>query len=213
MTAASFPAFSRVALAGVVVAVVAATGLVAGCASPQVDAQWRDPALSGSFLRGARVLVACDAFEVVIRQICQDHLASEVTARGATPVFVPPGVPIAPDRPVDAQLLPVARAAGAKAMMVMTVAVAVSDVSPGFSIGIGGFGFGRSGGVGLGADVPLGGGRVTSGYSANGRVTDVSNGRLVWTAKATSPARSDVNAQMSGLSKAVLGAADQAGLF
>ncbi len=209
MTAAHLPSSSRVAVA----AAVLALGLVAGCASPQLDAQWRDPALEGSFLRGARVLVACDAFEVVIRQICQDQLAGEVTARGATPVFVPQGVAIAPDRPVDAQLLPVARQAGAKAMLVMTVAVAVNDVSPGFSLGIGGFGFGRGGGVGLSADVPIGGGKVTSGYSANGRVTDVANGRLVWTAKATSPASRDVAAQMAELSKAVLGAADNAGLF
>ena len=41
----------------------------------------------------------------------------------------------------------------------------------------------------------------------------MSNGRLVWTAKATAPASSDVGAQMGKLSKAVLGAADQAGLF
>lgn len=210
MTAAIFPARLRALSAA---AVVVAAGLLAGCASPQLDAQWRDPGLESNFLRGARVLVACDAFEVVIRQICQDQLASEVTARGATPVFVPPGVAIAPDRPVDAQLLPVARVAGAKAMLVMTVAVAVNDVSPGFSLGIGGFGFGRGSGIGLGADVPIGGGKVTSGYSANGRVTDVANGRLVWTAKATSPASSDVNAQMADLSKAVLGAADEAGLF
>ena len=164
-------------------------------------------------LRGARVLVACDAFEVVIRQICQDQLASEVVARGATPVFLAPGFPVATDRSVDAQLLPAAREAGAKAMMVMTVAVAVNDVSPGFSIGVGGFGFGRHSGVGLGVEAPIGGGRVTSGYSANGRVTDVPSGRLVWTAKATAPPSSDVNAQMGELSKAVLGAADKAGLF
>ncbi|MEO6362940.1 MAG: hypothetical protein ABIO71_06905 [Caldimonas sp.] len=194
-------------------AVAVAAGLSACASTPQLDAQWRDPGLGGSYLRGARVLVACDAYEVVIRQICQDRLASEVVARGATPVFVPPETPIATDRSVDAQLLPAARSAGAKAMMVMTVAVAVKDVSPGFSIGIGGFGFGRHSGVGVGVDAPIGGGRVTSGYSANGRVTDVANGRLVWTAKATSPASSDVAAQMGELSKAVLGAADKDGLF
>ena len=201
----------RAAMAG---AAAAAGFALVGCAtSPQLDAQWREPGLSGNFLRGARVLVACDAFEVVIRQVCQDQLASEVVARGATPVFVAPNTPIATDRSVDAQLLPAAREAGAKALMVMTVAVAVNDVSPGFSIGIGGFGFGRNSAVGLGVDAPIGGGRVTSGYSANGRVTDVSNGRLVWTAKATSPPSGDVNAQMGELSKAVLGAADKAGLF
>ena len=192
----------------------AVASLLVGCASaPQIDAQWSDPSLGPSLLRGARVLVACDAFEVVIRQICQDQLASEVVARGATPVFVAPGFPVVTDRSIDAQLLPAAREAGAKAMMVMTVAVAVNDVSPGFSIGVGGFGFGRHSAVGVGVDAPLGGGRVTSGYSANGRVTDVPSGRLVWTAKATALPSSDVSAQMAELSRAVLGAADKAGLF
>jgi hypothetical protein len=187
--------------------------LIAGCASTQLDAQWADPALGPGLLRGARVLVACDAAEVVIRQICQDRLAGEVVARGATPVFLSPSFAIATDRSIDPQLLPAAREAGAKALMVMTVAVAVADVSPGFSVGIGGFGFGRHSGVGVGVEAPLGGGRVTSGYSGNGRVTDVPSGRLVWTAKATSPPSSDVSAQMAELSRTVLAAADKAGLF
>ena len=115
---------------------------------------------------------------------------------------------------MDAQLLPAAREAGAKAMMVLTVAVAVQDVSQPIQIGIGGFGFGGGGGsAGVGISAPVGGGRVTSGYSANGRLTDVPTGRLVWTAKATAPPSSDINAQMSDLSKLVLGAADKAGLF
>lgn len=186
---------------------------LAGCASTQLDAQWRDPGMSGNLLRGARVLVACDASEVVIRQVCQDRLASAVIARGATPVFVPASTAIATDRSIDSQLLPAARDAGARAMMVMTVAVAVNAVSPGFSVGIGGFGFGSNSAVGLGVNAPIGGGTVTSGYSANGRVTEVSSGRLVWTAKATSPASSDVSAQMGELSRVVLTAAEKDGLF
>ncbi len=188
--------------------------VLSACASgPQLDAQWRDPNLAGGFLRGARVLVACDAAEVVIRQVCQDQLASEVVARGGTPVFVPPETPLVTDRSIDAQLLPSARSAGVSAMLVMTVAVAVNDVSPGFSVGIGGFGFGRHSGVGLGVEAPLGGGRVTSGYSANGRVTDVGSGRLVWTAKATSPPSRDVPVQMAELSRALLNAAQRDGLY
>ena len=187
---------------------------LAGCASgPQLDAQWSDPQAGPGYLRGARILVACDAAELVVRQICQDQLAGEVVARGATPVFVGPGFAIATDRALDGQLLPAARDAGAKAVMVMTVAVAVSDVSQGVSIGIGGFGFGRNSGAGVGVSAPIGGGRVTSGYSANGRVTDVASGRLFWTAKATASPSSDINAQMGDLSKSVLGAADKAGLF
>jgi hypothetical protein len=192
----------------------AAAALLVGCAStPQLDAQWSDPSLGASFLRGARVLVACDAFELVVRQICQDQLAAQVLSRGATPVFLAPGFPVATDRSVDAQLLPAAREAGAKAMMVMTVAVAIQDVSQPVQIGIGGFGFGSSGSAGVGLSAPVGGGRVTSGYSANGRVTDVPSGRLVWTAKATAPPSGDINAQMTDLSRLVLGAADKAGLF
>lgn len=186
----------------------------AGCASgPQLDAQWSDPQLGAGYLHGARVLVACDAAELVVRQICQDQLASEVVARGASPVFVAPDFAVATDRAIDGQLLPAARQAGAKAVMVMTVAVAVNDVSPGFSIGIGGFGFGSHSGGGVGVTAPIGGGRVTPGYSANGRVTDVASARLFWTAKATAAPSSDVAAQMGDLSKAVLGAADKAGLF
>nr|HET7860237.1 hypothetical protein [Caldimonas sp.] len=197
---------------GAAIPLVAA--LAAGCASaPQLDAQWSDAAAAPGLMRGARVLVACDAAELVVRQICQDRLASEVAARGATPVFVPPETPIATDRSIDAQLLPAARETGAKALMVMTVAVAVHDVSAPVQIGIGGFGFGSSSSVGVGVSAPVGGGRVTAGYSGNGRVTDVANGRLVWTAKATSPPSADVNAQMADLSRLVLGAADKAGLF
>jgi hypothetical protein len=65
----------------------------------------------------------------------------------------------------------------------------------------------------MGVSAPVGGGRVTAGYSGNGRITDVSSGRLVWTAKATSPPSADVNAQMADLSRLVLDAAGRAGLF
>lgn len=193
-----------------------AAALLAGCASsPQLAAQWTDPQLGAqsSFLRGGRILVACDAGDLTIRQICQDRLAAEVSARGATPVFLGPDTLIATDRAIDGQLLAAARTAGAKALMVLTLAPAVTDVSPGFSIGVGGFGFGRSSGVGVGVSAPVGGGRVTTGYAANGRVTDVNTGRLVWSASASTAPSSDVDAQLGELSKTVLGAADKAGLF
>jgi hypothetical protein len=197
-------------------AAFATAALLGACAtSPQLDAQWTDPQLGAqsSFLRGATVLVACDAYDLVVRQICQDQVAGEVVARGATPVFAAPETPLATDRAVDGQLLPAARSAGAKALLVVTIAPAVTDVSPGFSIGIGGFGFGRGGGIGAGVTAPIGGGRVTTGYSANGRITDVGTGRLVWAARAATPPSPDVNAQLAELSKAVFDSADKSGLF
>lgn len=197
-------------------AAVAAAALLGACATtPQLDAQWTDPQLGtqSGFLHGATVLVACDTYDLVLRQICQEQIASEVVARGARPVFAAADTPLAGDRAVDGQLLPAARTAGAKAIMVVTIAPAATDVSPGFSIGIGGFGFGRSSAVGVGVTAPIGGGRVTTGYSANGRVTDVATGRLVWAARAATAPSPDVNAQLGELSKTVLGAADKSGLF
>ena len=188
--------------------------VVGACASTQLDAQWVDPNVQPNLLRGAPTLVVCDAADAVVRQICQDQLAGEVVARGGSPVFAAQNIEIASDRPIDAQLLPAARGAGARALMVVTIAPAVTDVSPGFSVGIGGFGFGggRSG-VGVGVAAPIGGGRVTTGYSANARVTDVADGRLVWTARSTAPPSSDLSAQLAELSKSVMAAADKSGLF
>ncbi len=192
---------------------LAALVALAGCASTQLDAEWRDPQLSPGSLRGARVLVACDASELVVVQLCRDQIAGAVGAQGATPVFVPSNFPISPARAIDPQLLLAARDAGAKAMLVVTVAVSSANVSQGMSIGIGGFGFGSSGGGGIGVSAPVGGGNLTSGYTANGRLTDVASERLLWTAKATAPPSSDVNAQMGELSKTLFAAATKAGAF
>ena len=209
MAAALLPP-SRRALAAVLV--LAACGCTS---SPQLAAQWTDPQLGpqSAFLRGSRVLVACDVADLTVRQLCQDRLAAEVSARGATPVFPGPETAIATDRSIDGQLLAAARSADAKALMVLTLTPAVTDVSPGFSVGIGGFGYSRSSSVGVGVTAPVGGGRVTMGYAANGRVTDVGSGRLVWSASASTSPSSDLQAQLDSLSKTVFGAADKSGLF
>ena len=131
-----------------------------------------------------------------------------------TPVFPGPQTQIATDRSIDMQLIAAARDAGAKAMMVLTLAPGLAQVSQGFQIGIGGFGYGGGGGgVGVGVSAPVGGGQVTYGVAANGRITDVGSGRLVWSVSASTPPSSDLPLQLDGLSKTVFGAADQSGLF
>ncbi len=196
---------------------VIAAALLAACATgPQLAAQWIDPQLGpqSAFLRDGRVLVACDVADLTVRQLCQDRLAAGVTARGATPVFLGADMQIATDRPIDGQLLAAARSAGARAMMVLTLTPAVTQVSQGFQIGIGGFGYGGGGGgVGVGVSAPVGGGRVTMGYAANGRVTDAGTGRLVWSASASTSPSSDLGLQLDALSKTVLDAAQKSGLF
>jgi hypothetical protein len=167
-----------------------ALALTAGCASTQLDAQWADPQLSPNALRGVRVMVACEAYDAVIKRICQDQLAAEVVARGP------------------------ARSAGARAVMTSYIVPSAAAVSPGLSLGIGGFGFGGGGfGGGVGVSAPIGGGRVTTGYSSSVRLTDAASGRLLWTAKASAPPSNDLNSQLNELTRAVFGAADKAGLF
>ena len=197
---------------------LAAAVLLAACASTRLDAQWSDPQLAPGSLRGARVMVACEAYDLVIKQICQQQMADEVRARGATPVAAPETTNQAPGRPLGAeQYLGAARSAGAKAVMAHYVTqsdVAVSGPSS-VSIGIGGWGFGGGGtsvGTGVGVTTPVGGGRTNVGYAINGSVTDTS-GRLLSSAKASAPPSSDVTAQIGELTKLMFGAVDSAKLF
>lgn len=197
-------------------AVPAAAGLLlfAGCASTSLDVQWADAKLPPNLLRSARVMVVCEAQDVAIQRLCQDRFAAGLAARGAVPVMPPEGlgVPIA-QSVIDPQVLQAARDAGASAVFGVTVGVSAQAVGPGMSISIGGFGFGGNSGGGIGVSAPIGGGQVNSGYSANGRVTHVASGRLLWTARASTPPSSNVSAQLSELSAAVLAAADKAGMF
>jgi hypothetical protein len=194
---------------------LAALTMLGGCASTQLDAQWADPQRGAHPLRGARVLIACEAYEQVLKRMCQDQLAAEVVARGATPVLGPETSNPAPGRPLgDDQYLGAARSAGARAMLTSYITPAATNVNPGLSVGIGGMRIGSGGfGAGVGVSMPVGGTQMHTGYSSSTRVTDVASGRLLWTAKATAPPSSDINAQLSELNKAVFGAADKAGLF
>ena len=208
------PILHRIPTLSAAIVATAAASLLAGCASPTLDAQWRSVELPARYLRGATVLVSCETSEVVLQRICEDRVMADLSARGVTPVLPAPGT-VAAVQPgvVDLQYLPAARGLGATAVFSVTLGLSSQSVSPGFSIGIGGFGFGGHSAGGIGVSAPIGGGRVSSGYSASGRITDVTSGRLMWTARASTPPASDVGAQIADLSKTLLGAADRAGLF
>ncbi|HEX3142111.1 MAG TPA: hypothetical protein VHQ87_18785 [Rhizobacter sp.] len=189
----------------------AALGL-AGCATTRIDAQWTDPALSANNpLRGARVLVVCEAPDLVLRRVCQDEMGNQVAAVGATPVA-------APDVPADgplttARYVEAAKTASAKAVLVAAITQSSTVVSPGFSIGVGLGGWGSSGAGGVGVSAPVGGGAVSNGYAANGTITDAASGRVMWTGRASAPPSNNVNGQMAELARVVVSTAAQAGLF
>ena len=208
--AVSFPMIPRSHRAPIGAALlVAALTVLAGCASTQLDAQWTDPQSKGSSLRGARVMVACEAADLALKQICEDHFAAELTARGALPFLAS-----APPSPTPEGYLAAARDGGAGTVMLVQVSAAEAIRSSPVSIGLGGFGFGGGGvGAGIGITVPLGASRSSIGYAANGRFTDVSNGRLMWTGRAVAAPSNQPEDQLDQLSKAILGGAQRAGFF
>jgi len=197
-----------------------AAALAAGCASTRLDAQWADPQAAPGSLHGATVMVACEAADMVIRRICQDRMASEIVARGGTPVPAPDIPNEAPggQPPGAEQFLSAARSANAKA--VLTHYVTEADVSvnppPAVSFGIGGFGFGGGGGAvgtGVGVTAPVGGARTNVGYAINSNLLDTTTGKTLVMAKASAPPSGDLNAQLNELTKVVFSAVDNAKLF
>ena len=198
-------------------AIAVAGSLVACSSSPQRNAQWVDAGLGtqSHFLRGAKVLVACDVRDVALRRICEGQVVDELRSRGAFPISLPAQVATLSDRELDAQLLPSAAEVGARAVFVMQMTPASSGSNAGSSIGLGGFGvFGGGGGIGIGLGLPIGRSNVGStGFAASGRVTEVASQRLLWTATFIAQPSSDLEAQFKQLSAVVMDAAKDAGLF
>lgn len=197
-------------------AALAALLLAAGCASPEVGAQWSDPAFQGRSLRGATLLVVCEAVDQAARRICQDQLAAQVTAYGATPRIAGEIANPTPGREQSpSAYLPAARNAGAQAVLSAAV---VSDPSPAVrsgpsvGVGLGGWGGGRVGG-GIGISFPFGGSKVENGLGLNGALTDVASGKLMWSARASAPAGDDTGKQLDQLARTTLEAASKAGFF
>jgi len=200
------------------IAALLGPALLAGCATTQVNVQWTEPEFKGRSLRGEKVLVVCDAPDVATQRVCQEQLAAQLRSAGAVPVIsANAGLTAGPPPTNDATLV-AARGAGAKAIFGATVGVDVTVVSPGPSVGIGIGGFGGSGGgtvVGssVGIGFPIGGGQATSGYAASMVLTDTATVKLMWSSKVTTPASSNVTAQMGELARVGVEAARGAGFF
>lgn len=196
------------------VAVLAAL-VLAGCsAPPQRWGEWIDPALGANsgVLRDGKVLVACDTFDLSARAQCQDNLQRALEARGANVVAAPMDTTALNPRDWEGQLAASANAAGARTVFVLSLTPATTSMGSGMTIGVGGFSFGGGGGAGIGLSAPIGGWGST-GFSATGRVTDVRNGRMVWTSTFAASPSSDFGAQFRDLTRTVLDAAQGAGLL
>ena len=52
--------------------------VLAACSTTQLDAQWTNPAYAGRSLRGAPVLVVCEAQELTLQRICEDQVTGQI---------------------------------------------------------------------------------------------------------------------------------------
>ncbi len=193
-----------------------------GCAQTQLGAQYADPQFPPQTLRGAAILVVCEAPEPAIKLICESQISGQLMQLGAKPLTDATLVNPTPGRePPPPQYLPAAEAAGARAVFSTTLAPDYRQASPlsSFSIGIGGWGgsggyYGGSGvGGGVGVTMPVGALQGSTGLAAIGSVVDVASGRVMWSAKASVPPAADVTSQIAEAAKALAGAAYQTGLF
>jgi len=207
-------------LCAMVCAVVFCTLTSAGCSSNPVQAEWKDPAFAGHSLRGAKVLVVCDAADLPIKRVCEDEMRAQLQTAGATAVSAPELTGTGTADEHNEKALAAARNAGARAILLATVAPDTTVVNPGPSVGIGvggfgGFGGSHSGGIstGVGVSVPVGAPRTNTGYAANMVLKDADSGRVMWTSKVIAPASQDINMQMNTIAKAGVEAAQKAGMF
>jgi hypothetical protein len=63
--------------------------LLSGCAQTQLGAQYTDPQLPPQTLRGAAILVVCEATEPAIKLICESQISGQLTQLGARPLTRP----------------------------------------------------------------------------------------------------------------------------
>jgi hypothetical protein len=196
-----------------------AAALLAACATTRMDAQWTNPDYQGRNVRGASVLVACEAQDLTLQRICEDQLAAAVSARGAKPTLnsqlTGASGPAAGIDPYVAA----AKRVGARAVVRMTLnsgqPLAV-DSGPSIGIGVGGGsggyrGGGFGGGVGIG--FPIGGARVSQAYGAETALIDPSNGATMWSGRASSSTAQNVTGQITELAQTTIEALQGAGLL
>jgi hypothetical protein len=195
--------------------------LLSGCAQTQLGAQYVDPQFPQQVLRGAAILVVCDAPEPAIRLICESQISGQLMQLGARPLTDSKLVNPTPGKePPASQFLPAAQAAGARAVFSTTLMPDYwMNPMPSLSIGIGSWGgsggyYGGSGiGGGVGVTMPVGTMQGSTGLAAIGSVIDVASGRVMWSTKATAAPAADVTSQVAEAAKALAEAVRQTGLF
>lgn len=199
-----------------------AAALLAGCATPRIDTEWRDPAAPSDALKGRRVLVACRAFDESLRRVCEDEWVRQLGFAGiaAVPAYAVPDFPIN-SGDMSEEIRAAAKARDAAAIVAVTLqSIGGGYARPGSSVGVGvgasgGSGGGSFGFGGISIGIPIGGGWGSSAPSlgSSTSIVDVATGKLLWSANAGSPSAADTRGQIADLARVTLDAVRKAGLI
>lgn len=196
-------------------------GMIAGCATTQIDSQWKNPDFIGRSLMGNRVLVACKAPDETLRRLCEDQWLVKLGARGISAVrsYSLSGFP--PVGAANSKAISLAaKGSGARTVVNMELTpsdIAVVNPGPQLGVGIGGGSGGYHGGGfsfgGLGMSFPLGGATVTHGMASTTKVVELDSGVLIWSGNASTATDVNVTEQVSALTRVVVDELMKAGLF
>jgi hypothetical protein len=197
----------------------AATAVVLGaCATPQMEAQWRDPQLGAKSMQGRAVLVVCRGLDITLERICEDRFAADAQAIGIKVVRAEVSRE-APADPAAASelLLRAARAVRADAVLATSLERGTAYVAPsGGSVGIGvggsSGGWGSRTGGGIGITLPIGGASGPA-LAASTSLTDAVSGKLIWSARARGSGMVNEADQVGEVSRVTAEALKGAGLF
>jgi len=205
---------SRLLAAGLVAA-------LAGCATPRMTAEWRNPAFGAGSSKGWRVLVVCRAPDEAVRRGCEDQWSAQLGARGvaAARSYAIAGFPWASPDTSD-EMMAALRASGVAALASMSLyAGGVAVISPGAQVGVGvsaGGGGYRGGGFsigGIGITFPIGGATSAQSLAASSSLMEVAQGTLVWSGSASTPASGDILGDVAALTQVTIEAMQKAGLL
>jgi hypothetical protein len=192
---------------------------LSACATTRMDAQWTNPEYQGRNVRGASVLVACEAQDLTLQRICEDQLAAAVSARGVK-ATLNSQLSAAPSPATGTDpYLAAAKRVGARAIVRMTLGAAqpiAVDSGPRIGIGVGGGSWGGGGssvGGGVGIGFPIGGSRVAQAFGAETALIDPSNGSTMWSGRASSSTSQDITGQITELAQVTAGALAGAGML
>ena len=195
--------------------------VIAGCATTEMTAQWKDPAYS-STLTGSRVLALCQARDDTLRRVCEDQWATRLAAQGVAgirsyslPGF-PPGGAANPEEMAMAGRENGATAVASTQIMLSDIAVINPGPQVGFGLGGGSGGGYRGGGFGVGGiglSFPVGGATTTRSLGSSTSLVDLASGAVIWSGSATTSASGDMTSQVGALTQVTIDALHKAGLI